>query len=147
MKEDVTLTLTFWTTSATAPAQVDSNTELMLPVFHNAQLDTFLTNQSVSCQSKPAHQDNTITPKTDFVPHVPILALNASTPTDIVPLAQLDSPSLPTSVLNQMLVDQEDSEQPQDHARPAHKSVSTVLVQLNVSHAPQVMFITELIVS
>lgn len=142
-KEDVTLTLSSWTTSVTPTAQVDSSTEPMLPVFHNVQLVTFLTDQSANCQSKPAHQDNSTMLKTDSVPLAPTHAQNVNTPLDIVPLAQLDSLSHQTSALNQTAADQESSELPQDHVQHAHQSVLTVSAPLNVPHVLQVMFTTE----
>lgn len=146
VKEDVTQILTSWTADATLAAPLDSPTELMLPVLHNAQLDTFLMDQSANCLSKPAHQDNSTTLKMEFAPLVPTHVLNVNTPTHIVSLAQVDSPFLTTSVLNQTAVDQEISELLQDHAQLAHQNVPTVSVPPIVQHVLQVTFTTELIV-
>ena len=143
-KEDAIPTLTSWTTSATLPAQVESSTELTLPVFHNAQPVIFLMDQSANCQSKHAHQDNSTMPKMEYVPHVLTHVQNANTLQDIVHLAHLDSLLLQTSALNQTAADQESSELLQDHVQHAHQSVLIVLVLLNVPHALQVMFTTEL---
>lgn len=112
-------------------------------MFLNAQLDTFLTDQSANYQSKPAHQDNFTTLKLELVLPVHSHALNASSPTLTVLPVHLDSHFQTTNVPNQTAVDQEDSELPQDHAQLAQPSALTVSAPLNVPLALQVMFLTE----
>lgn len=116
-KEDVILTLSSQTTNATLHVQAESSTELMLHVFRNVQLVTFLTKQFANCQSKLAHQNNSTMLKTEFVPLALSHAQNANTLTDIVLLAPLDSHLIQTSVLKQTTADQESSNLPQEHAQ------------------------------
>ena len=143
VKEDVIPTLSSGTTDATASAHHPLNSELTLPVFHNAQLDTFLTEEYASFQSKPAHLDNSTTPKLELVLLVLSHAQNVNSPTHSVPLAQPVTHSTPTDALKQPDVDQEDSELLQDHAQPAQPNVLTALAPLNASPVLQAMFSTE----
>lgn len=146
VREDAIQILTFWITSVTIPAHLDSLTEPMSPVLLNVQLDTFLKDQSASYQSKHAHQDNSTTLKPAHVPLVFSRALNVNSPTLTVLSVHLDFPFQTTDVANQTAVDQEGSELHQDHVRHVRQNALIVSAPLNAQLALQVTFLTELTV-
>lgn len=118
----------------------------MLLVLFNAQPVIFLMEKFVNLFLKTVLQVNSTMLKLVNALLAHIHAHNVNLLTTSVPLVHQASLLVPTNVLNQTVVDQENSELHQVHAQLVLKNVLIVLVPLIVLPVLMVIFTTELIV-